>query len=66
MNTTQKELFAKMIKTASQLSLVEMKRVMIQDDKKPELPSSVFDALLSAFEAKVSEEEFIAFCEEMV
>lgn len=65
MNTTQKALFNKMIETAAQLPVEEMKHVLIQDAKKPELPSQVFDAILNALESKISEEEFIAFCEEI-
>lgn len=63
MNTTQKALFNKMIQTASQLPVEDMKRVLIEDTKNPKLPSEVFDAILNALETKITEAEFITFCE---
>jgi hypothetical protein len=65
MNTTQKALFNKMIQTATQLPVEEMKRVLIEDAKTPKLPSQVFDAVLNALETKITEAEFIAFCGEI-
>lgn len=65
MNTIQKALFNKMIQTATQLPLEEMKRVLIEDAKTPKLPSQVFDAILIALETKITEAEFIAFCGEI-
>lgn len=63
MNTTQKELFAKMINTASQLPVKEMKRVLTEEVANPTLDTYVFDSILNALETKISEEEFITFCE---
>lgn len=65
MNTNQKALFDKMVKTASQMSVEEMKRVLREDINSPQLPSTVFDSILNALESKLSEEDFIAFCEEI-
>jgi hypothetical protein len=65
MNTTQKALFNKMIETATQLPVKEIKRVLIEDAKSPKLPSTVFDAILNALETKITEAEFITFCEEI-
>ena len=65
MNTNQKALFDKMVKTASQMSIEDMERVLREDIKNPELPSTVFDSILNALESKLSEEDFITFCEEI-
>lgn len=63
MNTQQKAIFDQMVAKASSLSVDQLKEAILKDAINPELDSVVFDSLLNALEAKVSEAEFIAFCE---
>ena len=65
MNTEDKEIFAKMVATGSKLTVEQLKDVIIKDAAKPELPSVVFNSLLEAIEYKISENDFISFCEEV-
>lgn len=65
MNNQQKAIFDKMVATASSLTIEQLKEAIVKDAAKPELPSVVFDSLLDALEGKVTEAEFIAFCEEV-
>lgn len=65
MNIQDKAVFDKMVATASQLNVKQLKESIVKDATKPELPSVVFESLLSALECKITEEEFVAFCEEI-
>ena len=65
MNTQQKAIFDQMVAKASSLSVEQLKEAILKDSINPELDSVVFDSLLNALEDKVSEAEFIAFCEEI-
>ena len=63
MNTAEKEIFNKMVAKASLLSVNELKKQINQDTIKPVLPTIVFDCLMDALKSKVTEEEFITFCD---
>lgn len=65
MNNEQKAIFDQMVAKASSLSVEQLKEAILKDSAKPELPSVVFDSMLNALESKLTEAEFITFCEEM-
>lgn len=62
---TQDQIKAQMQEKASRLSVEDLKEQILKDVAKPALPDVVFEVLLSVLESKMSEEDFLAFCEEM-
>lgn len=65
MTNQEKAIFAEMMTKASTLSVVELKKVITEDNANPVLPEVVFDALLNTLEGKVKENEFLLFCESL-
>lgn len=63
--TAEAQIKAQMQEKASQLSVEDLKEQILKDLANPSLPDVVFEVLLAALESKLSEEDFLAFCEEL-
>ena len=58
------KIYKQMIATASTLSVDELKKqIIIFMDCDPEYAAEVFSVMLAALESKLSEKDFIEFCD---